>query len=272
MNGRNVDIEFCWAKGKYGLLDKMAMDLVKKIGKRGKGVIATTGGTLSAKAAQRATEGTDIPILFVTGRDPVKVGLVASYERPGGNATGVTVDCAALVTQRLKLLQEMVPGDRKAVVLVHPDTQIAKMEEDAIDAATGKKTLVLAVRDYKEFGKKVGAFRKEKGALLLVQADPYFTAHRADIIEFAEQCEMPAIYPWQEYTQEGGLMSFSPSLTHAYRRIGLYTAKIVDGKRATDLPVLPPNTFDLGINLKTAKALDLKVPHGLLARADFVVG
>src|SRR5215475_9540693 len=101
VDGRNVDIEFSWAKGKYDLLDKMATDLVKKIGKRGKGVIATTGGTLSAKAAQRATEGTDIPILFVTGRDPVKVGLVASYEHPGGNATGVTVDCAALVTQRL---------------------------------------------------------------------------------------------------------------------------------------------------------------------------
>jgi putative ABC transport system substrate-binding protein len=270
VEGQSVDIDFRWADGKYDLLDGLASDLVKSNVK----LIATTGGTLSAKAAKRATEGTSIPILFVTGRDPVKVGLVASFDKPGGNATGVTVDCAALVNDRLERVLQVAPKATTIAVLVHPDTEIAQMEEDAMATEARKaarQVIALKARRHTDFAAEFGKFKKNHGAVLLVQADPYFHTHRDQIVALANQLKVPTIYPWKEYAEAGGLMSYSPSLAQAYRRIGLYAASILKGNKAAELPVLPPNSFELTINLKTAKAIGIEIPQSLLAKADTIL-
>lgn len=266
--GRNVSIEYRWAEGRYERLPALADDLVH----RNVSVIAATGGIVSAQAARAAT--TTIPILFVSGSDPVQIGLVPSLNRPGGNITGVSVHTSELVAKRLELLRDLVPSISTVAMLVNPDAFTASMDtKDMEDAAraSGLRPLVLNVRAASEFEAAFARAVEERAGGILVTADPFFNNARNLLVVLAQRHALPAAYPWREYVDAGGLMSYGPRITDAYRQVAVYAARILNGTRPGDLPVQLPTTFSLVINLGAAKALNMTVPRIMLARADEVI-
>jgi putative ABC transport system substrate-binding protein len=262
VEGRNVTIEYRWAEGRYDRLQTLAADLVR----RNSNVIAATGGTVAAKAAKAATS--TIPILFVAGFDPVHEGLVASLNRPGGNATGVAVYTAELGTKRLELLQKLVPN-RPISILVNPDANSTVVEKaHAQNAARELKfeLRILEARTDLEIEKAFSDAVSHGTGALLVSADSFFTSRHAEIVVLAARHALPVCYPWPQYVDAGGLMSYGPNLTWAYEQIGLYTGRILNGDKPGNLPVQLPTTFEMTINLRTANALGLTIsPLGLVA-------
>src|SRR5262249_2320072 len=261
-DGQNVTIEYRWARGEYGRLPGFAAEFVQ----RRVNVLVATGGATSAVAAKQATS--TIPIVFVTG-DPVKDGLVASLNRPGGNGAGSYV-----ATPEMEQMHELVPGVPLIGALVNPNSpdaarQLPELEEAA--RIIGRRLVVAKASNDDELNAAFALLLRQGIGALLVAADPYFDTRRDRIIAFAEQNRLPAVYHFREYAFAGGLVSYAPSITDAYRQAGNYTGRVLKGEKPADLPVLQPTKFDFVINLKTAKTLGLVVPFGLLNAADEVI-
>jgi putative tryptophan/tyrosine transport system substrate-binding protein len=268
VEGRNVAIEYRWAEGDFDRLREQAADLVR----RHVAVLVATGGTTTALLAKNATA--TIPVLFISGANPVDEGLVTSFSRPEGNATGVSVYTSELVGKRLQLLRELLPRGAMVALLGNPTGVVHKREtkdlEQAADAA-GLQLLILEVTAESGFEAAFASVLQQRAGGLFVSADAFFTSKRDQIIEFAARHRLPAAYPWREYALAGGLMSYGASIPDAYRLIGDYAARILKGANPGDLPVQQPTTFDLVLNVKTAKALGLQIPATLLAIADEVI-
>jgi putative tryptophan/tyrosine transport system substrate-binding protein len=265
---QNVAIEMRRAEGRYDRLSELATELVR----RRVNVIVAAGGLASAQAAKAATA--TIPILFISGVDPVSVGLVASFNLPGGNATGVTVYTTELAAKRLELLREFAPATEVVAVLENPGTSISDIESKDLQAAALDEGLKLVVSRAGAEGELEKAFASavERGAsALLVSADPFFATRRDQIVALAARYALPAVYPWREYAEAGGLMSYGPSLMEAYRQIGRYAARILKGATPAELPVQLPRTFEFILNARTAKTLGLTVSRVMHARADKVI-
>src|SRR6516162_1883635 len=268
VEGRNVVIEYRWARGDYDRLPDMAVDLVS----RRVNVLTAVGGDPSPRAAKRATAS--IPIVFGMGGDPVKDGLVESFNRPGGNVTGMTLMTNLMEPKRFGLLRDLVPDARLVGVLVNPNfapsaRQLQQIEEAA--GRIGQRLVVAQASTDAELDAGFVALVKRRADALLVAADPYFDTRRDRIVGFARRERLPAIYQFREYVLAGGLLSYGISITDAYRQFGVYTATILKGAKPADLPVLQPTKFELVINLKTAKTLGLKISDNLLTLADEVI-
>ena len=265
--GRNVAIEYRWAKGHYDQLSAMAAELVRL----GTAVIFA-GGSGEALAAKAAT--TRIPIVFTGGSDPVAVGLVGSLNRPGGNLTGVIMISHVLGAKRLELVRQLRPDAAVVAMLVNPnnpstETEVKNTQEAA--SAMGLKILVMTASNEPDLESAlVTAVQKSAGALV-VAGDAFFTSHRDRIVVLAAKHKLPTIYPLREYAVDGGLVSYGTSFADAFRQSGTYVGRILKGEKPSDLPVMLPTRFELVINLKTAKVLDLDVPAHLLALADEVI-
>jgi putative ABC transport system substrate-binding protein len=267
VEGRNLAIEYRWAEGRYERLPGMAADLVN----RKVALIAATGGVVTAKAAISTTSS--VPIVFIAGFDPVHEGLVTSIARPTGNATGVSVYSAELGRKRLELLREIVAANRIGF-LVNPGSISTKIEITDLQENTRGPHLQLVVLEARTDADLDHAFeeavRRDVGALV-VSADSFFTSRRNQILALAARHSIPASYPWPEYAEAGGLLSYGTTLIWAYDRIGLYASRILMGAKPADLPVQLPTTFEMVINLKTARALGITVPPFALALAHRVI-
>ena len=268
IEGQNVAIEYRWAEGQYDRLPALAADLVR----RQVAVIAATGGTVSARAAKAATS--TIPVLFIGGANPVSEGLVSSFNRPGGNVTGVSTYMSELAPKRLELLRELVPKATKIASLINPENAADwRAMEDMEPAARIAKVSLLTfeAKVENEFEPAFNALVRQGAEALLVSADPIFNSRRAQLVALTARHAIPTAYPWREYAIAGGLMSYGPSISGLYRQIGQYVTRILKGDKPGDLPVQNPTKFELLINLKTARALGLTVPTTLLVAADEVI-
>jgi putative tryptophan/tyrosine transport system substrate-binding protein len=266
--GQNVAIEYRWAEGRYDRLPQMAADLVA----RKVNVILSAGGTTGAVAAKTATSV--IPIVFISGDDPVEHGLVASLARPGGNLTGVTMLDFELSAKRLELLSEMVPHAKVIALLNNPNNASAeRMMRELQEAARAKDVQLHSLKAGTE-GEIDAAFDAlvplQVGALI-VASEPFFISHRQKLVALASRYAVPAIYGVGGFGAIGGLISYGPSLPATFRQLGTYAGKILNGAKPADLPVEQSTIVELVINLKTAEALGLAVPQSLLARADRVI-
>ena len=266
--GQNVHIAFRWAEGRYDRLPALLASLVDiRVA-----VIAAAGGQAVPLAAKAATS--TIPIVFVSGEDPVKLGLVASLNRPGGSATGVSMFLSEMEAKRLALLHELVPTGTITGVIVNPsspsiDTQLREINSAA--RALGRQIQIVNATNERELDAAFVSLAQSKVGALLIASNAYFTSRRDQIVALAAQRAIPAIYDQREFPMAGGLMSYGTNLSDSYRLMGVYTGKILKGEKPTDLPVQQSTKFELVINLKTAKALGLDVPPALSARADEVI-
>jgi putative ABC transport system substrate-binding protein len=266
---QNVIIEYRWAEFQYDRLPAMAADLVR----RRVMVIAATGAeTAPASAAKMATA--IIPIVFSTGADPVKEGLVASLNRPGGNVTGVTSFTSLLGAKQLELLHAMVPSVRVIAVLAYRNNADSGAQLKNVQAAAetlGLQILAITVSGETDLEASFATVVREGAGALLILGDAFFTTHRVQLAILAARNAVPTIYTVRDFPITGGLMSYATNLTDVYRQVGLYVGRILKGEKPTDLPVVQPTKFDLVINLKTAKALGLTVPLTLHVAADEVI-
>jgi putative ABC transport system substrate-binding protein len=268
IEGQNVTIEYRWAEGQYDRLPAMASELIRL----GSVLLVTTGGEPSALAAKVATS--TIPIVFTTGGDPVKIGLVESLNHPGGNATGVSLLTTAPESKRLGLLHEFVPGAKVIGVLIDPNYQEAEAQARELREAASSINQRLQIAFAKNDSELESAFEtlvQSQVAAFLVCADPFFDTRGDRIVGFATQHRMPAVYQFREYAVRGGLMSYGISLPEGYRQVGLYAGQVLKGAKPADLPVVQSTKFEFVINLKAAKSLGLDLPPMLLARADEVI-
>jgi putative tryptophan/tyrosine transport system substrate-binding protein len=268
VEGRNVAIEFRWAEGQLDRLPALAADLVK----RQVAVIITVGGAAPLAAAKNATSM--IPIVFHMGADPVRLGYVKSFNRPGGNVTGISLLSVALAAKRLEVLRELVPAARTVGLLTNPTNSNAETVVPELRATAGALGIDLVVGHSNSNGDADVAFEsfvRGRVQAVLVDADPVLLSRRQQITALAARHSVPTIYVTRLYVEGGGLMSYGASVPDAYREAGVYAGKILKGTHPADLPVMQPTKFELVINLKTAKALGLDVPPILLARADEVI-
>jgi putative tryptophan/tyrosine transport system substrate-binding protein len=269
IEGQNLAIEYRWAEGQFDRLPALAADLTS----RKVDVIAAVSGDVSIRAAMSASSA--IPVVFITGSDPVAGGLVPSFARPGGNITGFSMMANDLMSKRFELLSELVPQIRVIAFLVNPNYHSAT--EGTIPlvqrAASAKGMELHIVKASKEddFELAFASLGQLKVDALIVGTDPFFTSQREQIVALASRYAVPAIYQWQEFTEAGGLISYGTSLTSLYREAGIYVGKVLKGTKPADLPIQQPTNFELVINLKTAKALGLSVPAGLLLQADKMI-
>ena len=268
-DGQNVEIDLRWALGHYDQLPALAADLVRR---KVTVIVATGGGVTSTRAAMAATSS--IPIIFVSGGDPIDLGLVESLNKPGGNLTGVTFFLGALEAKRLELLHELLPKAALIGALVNPTFPASKTRlEDAQVAAQalGKKLVVVHASTEGELKTAFATLTQQRIEALDIIADPFLVGHAEQIVALAARNALPTISPLREFTVAGGVVSYGTSITEAHRLAGVYAGRILKGAKPADLPVQQPTKFELVINLKTAKALGLEVPPTLLARADEVI-
>jgi putative tryptophan/tyrosine transport system substrate-binding protein len=266
VEGRNVAIEYRWAQGDLDRLPWLASDLVN----RHVAVLVATGGAERFAKAATAT----IPIVFTTGGEPVRIGLVASFKRPGGNATGVSVFTTVLEAKRIELLRELVPKAALIAVFLDPTFGVADIQLHEVEAAAraiGQQIRILNVSTDSEIETAFASVTEMRANALAVVGNPFLNSRRNQLVALAARHAIPAIYELREFAAAGGLMSYGPSITDVYRQVGVYTGRILQGEKPADLPVLQPTKFELVINLKTAKTLGLEVPPALLARADEVI-
>ena len=267
VEGRNILIEYRWAEGKYERFPTLIAELIAQ-----KVDVIVTAGTPAALAVKRAT--TSIPLVMVAVGDPVGTGIVASLARPGGNITGLTSIAADLEGKRLELLREVIPKLSHIAVLWNPTSPFQVVAEKELQAAAQMlriKVLSLGVRAAEELDNAFAAILRERPGALLVLADRLFLHNRTRIVDFAAKQRLPGVHAYRELVDAGGLMSFGPSYAGMHRRAAIYVDKILKGAKPADLPVEQPTKFELVINLKTAKALGLKIPQSVLIRADEVI-
>jgi putative ABC transport system substrate-binding protein len=268
IEGKNVIVEYRWARGHYDQLQALAADLVR----RQVAAIAATGGTVSAQAAKAATS--TIPIVFNVGDDPIKSGLVASFNRPGGNITGVNTLSPALETKRLGLLRELVPRTAIVAVLLNaanPDVGPQRQDINAAATVLGQELRFFYASNESELDTAFGALVQQRADALLLGNDVFFTNQREQIVALAAHHAVPTIYAFRQFAESGGLMSYSTNLIEVYRQVGVYVGRVLKGESPANLPVVQPTKFQLVINLKTAKALDIVVPLHLQQLADEVI-
>ncbi len=268
VEGENVAIEYRWAENQIDRMPQMAAELVR----RQVAVIAAAGGPASATAAKAAT--TTIPIVFLVGDNPVRLGLVASLARPGGNLTGINFSNAELVAKRLELLRELVPRALRVAVLVNPngpDTEITLSEVTMAARAIGLQIQVLNASTSREIDAALATFALDRPDALFVASDPFFTSRRVQLVHLATRHSVPATYNSRENAEAGGLMSYGSNITDAWRQVGVYTGRVLKGAKPADLPVVQASKFELVINAQAARTLGLDVPQSMLARADEVI-
>jgi len=266
VEGQNARIEYRWAEGHYDRLPELASDLVR----RRVAVIAATGGEPSPQVAKAATR--TIPIVFMANGDPVAADLVASLNRPGGNLTGVTIFGMMAAGKRMELLRQLMPKAGMIGYLLNPNNP--NREFDNVQTAArsvGQQIFVLNANDGREIDDAFATIAQQRVAALLVASDPLFFDRRDQLVALAARQAIPAIYYLRAFPQAGGLLSYGNSLTDMYRQVGTYTGRVLNGEKPADLPVMQSTKFELVINLKTAKALDLEIPPTLLALADEVI-
>jgi putative ABC transport system substrate-binding protein len=267
--GQNVAIEYRYAEGQIDQLPELAADLVR----RRVAVIATPGSQLAALAAKAATPL--IPIVFGVGEDPVKLGLVASLARPGGNATGINFFVAELGAKRLGLLRDLVPGAARVAVLLNPaDAMRAESTLRDVEAAAhaiGLQIRILTASTSREIDAAFATLVREQLDALFVGPDALFYNHRVQLAVLAARHGVPATYAARDYAEAGGLMSYGTSVADMFRQVGSYTGRILKGAKPADLPVVQSSKFELVINLRTARAFGIDVPPTLLAGADEVI-
>jgi putative ABC transport system substrate-binding protein len=267
VEGNNVLIEYRFVEGRYDLLPRQATELVR----RPVDVIVSAGPP-AANAARVAT--TSIPIVFVVGVDPVAAGLVASFNRPGGNATGISLVSGPLGQKRLELIREFAPKATDVALLVNPLSPDAPPEIRDIQAAAqanGFKITLLNASTLDELKTAIGALSDHHSNALMVGADPFFMARREQLVALVAQQKIPAVYPFREFADAGGLMSYGTNIANAYRQCGIYVGRILKGANPADLPVLNPTGFELVLNLKAARTLGVDIPPALHARSDDVI-
>jgi putative ABC transport system substrate-binding protein len=268
VENQNVTIEYRWAQFHYDRLAALATELVR----RPVTVIVASGGVAPTVAAKAATA--TIPIIFTTGTDPVKTGLVTNLNRPSGNVTGVSFFASSLGAKRLQLLRELLPAVTTVAMLVNPTNPAA--DPEVLEVQTAARALkiqlqLLTASNDREIDAAFGSLVQRRVDAVLVQTDPLLLGFRTQLLELARRYAVPMIYQFREFAAGGGLISYGPSNADAYRQAGLYTGRILKGEKPADLPVQLPTRFELVINLRTAKALGLEVPSSLLARADEVI-
>src|SRR5215470_18348803 len=262
---RSVGIDYGWAEGRADRLPALATELAS----RPVSVIAATGGAPSARAASST-----IPIVFVVGSDPVREGLVASLNRPGGNMTSVMLFIVEVVAKRLELLRELIPQARVIGGLFNPGLPTADPQMKEVEAAArtlGLELHIAKASGEREFEPAFAALAQQRVAAVLVETNPFFTTRREQIIELAARHAMPAIYGLREYAADGGLISYGTSRAEGYRQAGVYVGRVLKGEKPADLPVIQPTKFELVINLKTAKTLGLTIPLIMQMTADEVI-
>ena len=268
VEGQNVTVEYRWASGHYNELQTLASDLVR----RHAVAIAATGGSISAQAAKAATA--TIPIVFNVGEDPIKLGLVASFNRPGGNITGVNTLSPALESKRLGLLRELVPQAAIVAVLLNPSNPDADLQRRDIQAAAtaiGQDLRTFDVRNESDIETAFAALVRQRADALLVGSDVFLTNRREQIVALAARYAVSTIYSFRSFAESGGLMSYSTNLVEVYRQVGFYVGRILKGEKPANLPIVQPTKFELVINLKTAKAMNVKISDNLLSLADEVI-
>ena len=269
IEGENVTIEYRWAENQMDRLPELAADLVR----RQAAAIIASGGRDSTLAAKAAT--TTIPILFLTGEDPVRLGLVASLARPGGNLTGINFLNTELATKRLELLRELVPGAKRVAVLINPvDATNADFTLKAIEPAAraiGLQIQVLNASTSRQIDAAFAIIERDRPDAIFVGQTPFLNARRVQLAQLAARHMVPASYSGREFPEVGGLMSYGSDIADAYRQVGIYTGRVLKGAKPTDLPVIQANKFELVINAQTARMLGLDLPAQLLARTDEVI-
>jgi ABC-type uncharacterized transport system substrate-binding protein len=267
IEGRNVAIEYRWAEGRYDRMPAMAEELVRR-----QVAVIVASPTPPALVAKAATA--TVPIVFGVTDDPVRLGLVTSLARPGGNATGVYFFLSDLAAKQLGLLRELAPAATRIGLLVNPDNANAEAmtrEMAAAASAIGVQIEVIRASDSSAIDAAFAALVRNKTAALVVGADPFFFSRRAQLVTLATRHAIPAVYTVREFPEAGGLMSYGTSLTEAFRQLGIYAGHILKGSKPTNLPVVQSTKFDFIINLTTAKAIGLTVPDNLVVAADEVI-
>jgi putative tryptophan/tyrosine transport system substrate-binding protein len=268
VDGQNVAVEYRWAEGRYDRMPDLAADLVR----RRVDVIAATGGTRSVQAAMAATK--TIPIVFVTGGDPVQLGLVSSINRPGGNVTGIMLFISDLAAKRLELLRDLVPAANVVAALVNPNNPITPPDiRDMTEAASllGLQIHFLTASTESDINAAFAALPARGVGGLVVHVDPFLLDQRDRIVSLAARQRLPTVYGLREFAASGGLVSYGASIASVFREVGLYTGRILSGTKPADLPVLQPSRFEFVLNLKTAKALGLDIPRSVRAFATEVI-
>jgi putative ABC transport system substrate-binding protein len=266
--GENVAIEYRSADGQFDRLPALAAELVRR-----QVAVIAAGNLASALAAKAAT--TTIPIVFVVAEDPVRLGLVASLARPGGNLTGVNFFTGELTAKRLELLRELVPAATRVAVLVNPDdasiVESTLRDVEPAARAIGLQIQVLNARTIREIDEAFGTLARERPDALLVSIDPFFNSRRIQLVHLATRHALPASYPARDFAQAGGLMSYGANIVDVWRQVGSYAARILQGAKPADLPVVQSSKLELVINAQAARVIGLTVPDKLLVAADEVI-
>jgi len=267
VEGQNVAIEFRWAEGQYDRVPALVAELVRL-----QVAVIAAFGPPAARAAKAATA--TIPIVFGVGDDPVKLGLVSSLNRPDGNATGVSVLVNEVESKRLGLLHEAVPTAPMIAVLLNsksPAFETQSRDVETAARAIGQQIMLLNVSGDSEIDTAFATLLKQRAGGLVIASDPFFTTRREQLVALAARYAIPTIYDDRNYAAAGGLMSYGITFADAYRQAGIYVGRILKGEKPADLPVVQPTKFEFVINLKTAKALGLTIPAGVLSIADEVI-